>query len=66
MPFGTRKCKQFVPVHKRLIQLGPQLCPNILKCHVLTKIGSTSKVGTKSVALKSDLNKFLQNFGSDD
>ena len=32
----------------------------------LTGTDSTSKVGTKSATLKSDPNKYLQNFGSDD
>ena len=35
-----------------LIQLGPQLCSNLIKCHVLIGTDSTSKVGTKSAALK--------------
>ena len=49
-----------------LIQLGPQLCSNLIKCHVLIGTDSTSKVGTKSAGLKSEPNKYLQNFGSDD
>ena len=66
MQFGTGKGKGFIPEHKLLTQLGPQLYSNFIKCHVLTGTDSTSKVGTKFSALKSDLNKYLQNSGSND
>ena len=49
-----------------LNQVGPQLCSNLIKCHVLTGTDSTRKTGTKSPVLKSDQNKYLQNLESDD
>ena len=54
---------RFILVHKLLIQLDPQICSNLIKCHVLTGAYSTSNVGTKSAVLQSDPNKYLQNFG---
>ena len=66
MQFGTGKCTRFLPVHALLIQLGLQLCPIFIKCHVLTRTDNTRKTSTKSAALTSDPNKYFQNFGSDD
>ena len=37
MQFGTGEGKGFIPEHKLLTQLGPQLYSNFIKRHVLTR-----------------------------
>ena len=50
--FGTGQNKRFIPVHKLLYKLGPHMCPNVFKAHILTGSDTTSKIGTKATAIK--------------
>ena len=50
--FGTGQNKRFIPVHKLSYKLGPHMCSNLLKAHILTGSDTTSKIGTKAAGIK--------------
>ncbi|KAJ8883899.1 hypothetical protein PR048_015754 [Dryococelus australis] len=60
--FGTGETKQFIPIHHRLIRLGPELC----RAHILTGDDVLSRIGTKQAAIKSNPTTYLEQFGETD
>ena len=52
----------YIPVHTLAQKLCEDICNTILKIHVLTDIGPTSKIGIKAVALKGNYH-LLASFG---
>ena len=61
--FATGQNKRFIPVHKLSCKLGPQMCSNLFKAHILTGSDFTSKIGTKAAAVKCGQIDYLNNFG---
>ena len=55
-----------IPVHKLGFIFSTQRCKVILKSHVLTGCDVTSKVETKTVALSSEPEQYLESFGKMD
>ena len=60
--FGTGQNKRFIPVHKLSYKLGPHMCSNLFKAHIIYS-NTTSKIGTKAAAIKCGQTDYLNNFG---
>ena len=62
--FGAGEKTRNIPIHVLADKLGDHLSSSIiLKTHVLTGCDVTSKIGTKSSAMKVNPERFLQAFG---
>ena len=62
--FGAGEKTRNIPIHILADKLGDYLSSSIiLKTHVFTRCDVTSKIGTKSSAMKSNPERFLQAFG---
>ena len=61
--FGTGQKIRFIPVHKLSYKLGPHMCSNLFKAHILTGSDTTSKSGTKAAAIKCGQIDYVSNFG---
>ena len=49
--FRTGQNKIFIPVHK-IYKLGPHMCSDLFKAHILTGSDSTSIIGTKAATIE--------------
>ena len=62
--FGTGERTRDIPIHLLAAKLGENLSSSIiLKAHVVTGCDVTSKIDTKSSALKKNPERFLHDFG---
>ena len=63
--FGVAKSRRFIPLHILAKTLGEDLCSVLIKAHIFTGCDYTSKVGTKSAAVKSKPELYLMDFGNE-
>ena len=61
--YGTGKSERFIPIHILFTKLDSSISSSLLKMNVLTGSDVTSKVGTKSSALKVIQDIHLWKFG---
>ena len=61
--FGTGQKKRFIPVHKLSCKLGPRVCSNLFKAHILSCSDTTRKISTKTAAIKCGQIDYVDNFG---
>ena len=62
--FGAGEKTSDIPIHVLANKLGDHLSSLIiLKTHVLTECDVTSRIGTKSSAMKNNPERFLEDFG---
>ena len=61
--FGTGKNKRSIPVRKLSYKLGPHMCSNLFKAHIITGSDTSSKMGTKAAAIKCGQIDYFNNFG---
>ena len=54
LKYGVGPKVRFLPLHILIASLDQNLLDVLLKVHILTGCGVTSKIGTKFAALKSD------------
>ena len=57
---------RYIPIHIMANKIGPIECSVLFKAHILTGCDVTSKVGTKSAALKANPEMYLLQFGEGD
>ena len=65
LKYGVGPKVRFIPLHILVARLDQKL-DVLLKVHILTGCDATSKIGTKSAALKSDPHMYLKNFGENE
>ena len=66
MKYGVGPKVRFIHLHVLIARLDQNLHDVLLKVHILKGCDVTSKIGTKSAALKSDPHMYLKNFGENE
>ena len=61
LKYGVGPKVRFIPLHILIARLDQNLLDVLLKVHILTGCDVTSKIWTKSAALKSDPHMYLKN-----
>ena len=61
--YGTGNNKRYIPLHTYAPNLGETKSNLVMKIHILYGCDVTSKIGTKSAALKRKSDEYLQLFG---
>ena len=64
--YGMGESSRYIPIHIMANKIGPIECSVLFKAHILTGCDVTSKVGTKSAALKANPEMYLLQFGEGD
>jgi len=62
---GSGDTTRYIPVHTLATNLGQATCKILIALHMLTGADTTSKLGTKSAALKAKPEMYLAEFGHD-
>ncbi|MCG8430862.1 MAG: hypothetical protein MJA29_06800 [Candidatus Omnitrophica bacterium] len=60
---GVASTTRYIPIHVLAKNVGRSMCEILPAIHALSGSDVTSKVGTKSSALKADPEKYLKGFG---
>ena len=63
--FGVGDRVRFLPMHTFFAKLGALKCKVIFKAHILSGCDITSKIGTKTAALKANPQTYLNKFGEE-
>ena len=66
MRYGTGTNKRYIPIHTLAKTLGESKSKAAVKAHILTGCDATSKIGTKTSALKKNPEIYLQMFGEEE
>ena len=66
LKYGVGPKVRFIPLHILITRRDQNLLDVLLKVHILTGCDVTSKIGTKSAALKSDPHMHLKNFAENE
>ena len=60
---GTSEKTRFIPIHTLGRKLGHRTYSAVMKAHILTGCDVTSKIWTKTAAIKANPESYLHNFG---
>ena len=62
---GTGEKTRLIPIHNLGRKLRHRTCSAVMKAHILTGCDVTSKIGTKTAAIKVNPESYLHNFGEE-